>query len=125
VLLGLDVRSRFDFDGAFCEESALSWVARDSSKPGRPAHGGWVLHASPAWTERHLGTDFRGVIETLAGELERMTGTALPGAVHRDAHMWRFAQPESEEGMAVPLDEGAASCWPAMRTAAAGSRTHT
>ena len=39
------------FDGAFVDESPLSWIARNSSKPERADdRESWVLHASPEWT---------------------------------------------------------------------------
>jgi predicted NAD/FAD-dependent oxidoreductase len=45
------------FDGALVAgSSAVAWLARDSSKPGRVAPGGsgggeaWVLHATPDWS---------------------------------------------------------------------------
>jgi photolyase PhrII len=41
------------FDGAFIHGSALSWVARNSSKPGRPSIECWVLHAGPQWSAEH------------------------------------------------------------------------
>ena len=41
------------FDGAFIHGSPLSWVARNNSKPGRPAIECWVLHAGPQWSAGH------------------------------------------------------------------------
>jgi photolyase PhrII len=41
------------FDGAFIHGSPLSWIARNNSKPGRPAIECWVLHAGPQWSVEH------------------------------------------------------------------------
>ncbi len=104
VLLGLAEPYGVAFDGAFCEASALSWVCRDSSKPGRPSAEAWVLHASAEWTEEHLDEPPEIIADTLPRELERLTGMPLPRVLNRDAHHWRFAQPDSEREAGVPVD---------------------
>lgn len=104
VMLGLEGRYDVPFDGAFCADSALSWVARDNSKPGRGEREAWVLHASAAWTEAHLDADPDLVCEGLAAELERLTGARLPAVLHRAAHRWRFALPETNRARGVPHD---------------------
>jgi predicted NAD/FAD-dependent oxidoreductase len=108
VLLGLAEPYSVPFDGAFCEGSALSWIARDSSKPGRPAAEAWVLHASAEWSEGHLGEDPELVAEFCAAELERLTGVPLPYRVHREAHRWGHARPQAklEEGVLVDPEQG-------------------
>jgi renalase len=105
VLLGLAEPYRVPFDGAFCEAAALSWISRDSSKPERPSAEAWVLHASSEWTDEHLDGDPEFIVDTLSGELERLTGVSLPEVLHRDAHCWRFAQPESDLEAGVLIDQ--------------------
>lgn len=85
------------FDAAFVNEGALRWVARDSSKPGRPGPETWLLHASAEWSEAHLELP----AESAAGELLHafaQIGGAPPHAWM--AHRWRYAD------MATPLDHG-------------------
>ncbi len=54
------------FDGAYVTNSALSWAARNSSKPGRELEPEtWTLHASPEWSEEHLEDDPMEVVRTL------------------------------------------------------------
>ena len=96
-LLGFAERLDLPYDGAFCHESSLSWIARDSSKPGRPEAEAWVLHASAEWTEANLETDRERVLESLIKELQRVTGAQLPEISHGDLHRWGLAQPASEE----------------------------
>jgi predicted NAD/FAD-dependent oxidoreductase len=45
------------FDAAFVNRGPLRWVAREPSKPGRPARETWLLHASAAWSEAHIEAD--------------------------------------------------------------------
>ena len=48
VLLGFEERYDVPFDGAFGNDPRLSWMARNSSKPGRGTAECWVLHGL-AW----------------------------------------------------------------------------
>lgn len=51
--------SRLDLpcDGAFIHGSPLAWVARNNSKPERPAIECWVLHAGPQWSAAQKQTE--------------------------------------------------------------------
>ncbi len=91
----LEFASRFpiDFDGAFVDDSPLSWVARDSSKPERPARESWVLHASPSWSQAHLNDDPEVVTRELSAALALATGKMLTALVAASSHRWAFAQP--------------------------------
>lgn len=101
VMLASSAPLPVDFDGAFVEDSALSWIARDGSKPGRCAPDTWVLHAGPDWSAAHAEDDGASVVSALQDELARVVGVPLPGSVHAEAHLWRYAQADT------PLDEGA------------------
>jgi renalase len=100
VLLGFDCRLELPFDGAFANASALSWVARNNSKPGRPRGESWVLHAGPAWSVQNLECATEAVAIALIAEFERITNSSGLKPVHRDAQRWRYALPLE------PLDEG-------------------
>jgi renalase len=91
LLLGLEAPLDVDFDGAFVNTGSLSWIARDSSKPGRPDHEAWVLHAGPDWSRARWDADREETIELLLAEFARVTGTPPSAAAHRDLHRWRYA----------------------------------
>lgn len=104
VMLGLSERLRVEFDGAFCEDSALSWISRNSSKPERASGEAWVLHACADWTKAHLDCDAEQIIALLTRELARVAGVALPRVLHGDAHRWLYSQPESSEAEGAVFD---------------------
>ena len=106
VMLGLAERYAVRFDGAFCDDTVLSWIARDSSKPGRGENEAWVLHASPTWSEANGNASSAEVSASLIAALERATGLPLPEIVHRDAHRWRFAAPQRGLDAGALVDEG-------------------
>lgn len=85
-------------DGADSADSAirlvdhpLSWVARNSSKPGRPAAECWVAQASPAWSLHHLEDTREQAATALLEELQTVIGPV--DAKYVRAHRWRYALP--------------------------------
>jgi len=98
VMLGYPRRLPPSWDGAFVNDGPLSWIARNNSKPGRPAAEAWVLHGSPSWSETHMEEPAEAVIEALVAEFGRIVGDRLPSPTLALAHRWRFALPRE------PLD---------------------
>jgi predicted NAD/FAD-dependent oxidoreductase len=87
-----------DFGGAFVSNSPLGWVARNASKPGRPAGECWVLHATPQWSAAHLEDSSEAVTESLLRALARALGRELPKVRSHRVHRWRFARTEKPLG---------------------------
>jgi predicted NAD/FAD-dependent oxidoreductase len=82
------------FDGAIVHDSPLSWIARDSSKPGRRTDAeAWVLHASPEWTRAHLGAPNETIVQELLAAFRKATGVNAGMPRFVTAHRWRFALP--------------------------------
>jgi len=93
AMVAFDDALDLGFDGAFVQNSALSWVARNTSKPGRPAAEAWVLHGSPEWSRDHLEIDGEDAGRRLFGAFAEAGGQPLPEPSHLIAHRWRFALP--------------------------------
>ncbi len=87
-------------DGLFMDDDILSWVARNNSKPGRPRYESWVLHASPEWSQRHIGWQAEDVGSVLLKGFLEASGAPETGVLHLNSHLWRYAQ------AATPLSEG-------------------
>ena len=81
------------WDGIFCNDGPLSWVARNGSKPGRGPDDSWVMHARPDWTRRHLEDAPESVSHMLLESFSAVIGIPIGSmdAVHVSAHRWRFA----------------------------------
>ena len=93
------------YDAAFVEESALSWIALDSSKPGRPKDlDVWVLHASAAWSLTHLEQSPEFVHTALLEAFEAATGRAGLRPQPLLTHRWRYARPERSTGVGQLYD---------------------
>jgi len=116
VMLAFDTALNVPFDGAFVNGGPLTWVARDSSKPGRPAGDRWVLHTSPAWSCAHVEDTPEAVVVAACSAFETALGLpCLPQRVHAAAHRWRFAAaapPRDDEACYDPvLGLGLAGDW--------------
>ncbi|WP_379075807.1 NAD(P)/FAD-dependent oxidoreductase [Methylophilus glucosoxydans] len=81
------------FDGLFVNAGPLSWVARDSSKPGRLPEGSavkevWVLHASAEWSEANIERAPEEVALALLAAFQALGGEA---PMEHSVHRWRYA----------------------------------
>ena len=82
------------FGGAFIQNSPLSWISNNSSKPDRTLKPEcWVLHASPEWTEQHIDDSTDSVENDLLDAFRMAVNIdCLPRySVH--THRWRYAIP--------------------------------
>ena len=81
------------FDGALVQASALSWIARNNSKPGRGDTECWVLHGAPAWSDEHIDAAPEQVIARLSDAFHRATACHEVKPLFVAAHRWRYALP--------------------------------
>jgi predicted NAD/FAD-dependent oxidoreductase len=92
VMVAFESRIEIPWDGAFVHGSPLSWVARDSSKPGRSSKFDcWVLHASPDWSAAHVDAAQDDAARDLLGEFSLAVAQRLPPHSHLVAHRWRYS----------------------------------
>ncbi|RJP70188.1 MAG: FAD-dependent oxidoreductase [Comamonadaceae bacterium] len=92
----------------------ISWLARESSKPGRDPIERWTVQASPAWSTKHLEDDTERAKAKLLKGFAEITGIrATP--THAVAHRWRFAQTQTPLGKSHLYDKalgiGACGDW--------------
>ena len=80
------------------EAGPLSWVARNSAKPGRDGPEAFVLQASPDWSRTHLEDAADTVANALLAHLQAANGGALPPLLSLQAHRWRYARTPATGG---------------------------
>ncbi len=89
------------------ETGALRWIARDSSRPGRPAAPEcWVAHATPEWSRAHLEQPAEAVLPLLRDAFAVATGITAE-ASFAAAHRWRYALAEAPLGTPALWDAAA------------------
>lgn len=94
VMLICDKPLRTSFDAAFVNQSALCWIARDTSKPMRNGSECWLLHASEQWSLDNLEQTAEQVAKDLLSEFVHLPGIELnlSDVTQTSAHRWRYAR---------------------------------
>lgn len=87
-----------DVPNVFRSAGAISWAARNASKPGRPESECWVIQAGGDWSAANLERTQEDVADDLLGHLADLVGTPLPAPTFLKAHRWRFAMPQGGPG---------------------------
>lgn len=82
----------------------VAWIARNSSKPGRPQDiHTFVAHAGPGWSRRNLELSADSAAREIWEHARRLSGfSAEP--VFAAAHRWRYALVEKPAGAASLWD---------------------
>lgn len=86
------------FDAAFVHDSPISWIAKNSNKPGRSVTPCWIAHANTQWSQQHLEEDHDQILNKLLPVFETLVGKSIKKPIHLAAHRWRYAIAEN------PLD---------------------
>ena len=94
LLVAFDRPVEIDYDGAFINQGALTWIARSSSKPSRKAAPDcWVAHASSEYSLEHLEKSAEEVLPDLLKNFYELSGIRPQETCYAAAHRWRFAIP--------------------------------
>ncbi len=104
LMLRFDAPLKLKFDGLFVNKPPLSWVARDSSKPGRNGPETWVLHGEAMWSETHIDDSPESVAEKMIDAFLAVGGR-VPNAY--TAHRWRYADCENVANLGNAWDNQA------------------
>ena len=113
AMLSFDEALDTGLDAAFVNlPGALSWIARNSSKPGRRGEN-WVLHGTGDWSRGRLEQPLDELAVELSSALSELLDKPLPSIRHRSAHRWRYAQ--AQQALDIGLIED-----PERRLAIAG-----
>ena len=93
VMLAFAKPLPLEFDGAFVEDSPLSWICHNNSKPGREATDSWVVHASPNWSQEQIDRPPDSVLAPLLEAFWQATGASQVEPLFAAAHRWRYSIP--------------------------------
>jgi predicted NAD/FAD-dependent oxidoreductase len=100
VMAAFEERVAARFDAAFVNGSALSWIARNTSKPKRNYKiDAWVLHASTSWSNAHLDDRPEDVGAFLMEAFDDLIASGLPRAFYATVHRWRYAAADQPLGV--------------------------
>lgn len=89
------------------QDKAISWIARNSSKPDRTRTiDTFVVHATPDWSRRHLELPVEAAARELTDHFRRLSGIDAQPAFSA-AHRWRYALVEQTAGSPFLWDRSA------------------
>lgn len=98
----LDNRWNVPFDGARSSAHGLSWLGRESSKPGRSRDvDAWVIQLDAECSKRYLESEPQEVEQYILQRLREAGLPPMPRSLFAKTHRWRYARP-----LSVPLGEG-------------------
>jgi renalase len=92
------------FDARSVDGGPISWLARNTSKPGRAGRDAWTVHASPEWSIEHLEGTPEAVAPLLLEAFRAVTGIGDVKPCHVEAHRWRYALVTEPVGTAALFD---------------------
>ena len=106
VMAAFEDRVGARFDAAFVNDSALGWIACNTSKPKRNWKiDCWVLQASSAWSLAHVDDQPDEVGSFLMEAFEDLIPAGLPRAFHATVHRWRYAHADPPLAVGAIRDE--------------------
>lgn len=115
LMLGYAATLPVPFDGAFVNGGPLSWICRNTSKPGRAGEEAWVVHASPDWSRDRLEDDEVSICEAMREAFVEAAGVERRTPVFIAAHRWRYARVATPLGTPCLFDDelgiGACGDW--------------
>jgi predicted NAD/FAD-dependent oxidoreductase len=91
-------------DAVALDGGPVSWIARNTSKPGREGLDAWTLHASPEWSAANLEAAPDVVAALLLEAFHAATGTASRSTAYLAVHRWRYALVTSPVGRPALFD---------------------
>jgi len=107
LMLGFSEYIELGWQAAVVRNADVSWIAVNSSKPGRKSPFTLVVHSSNDWADAHNDDEADQVRDHLLDEATTATGLELRRAVHQQLHRWRYANIDRQTGPAYFLDEHA------------------
>ncbi len=123
LMVNLQQKINCDFDGLFVNNGILSWLARDSAKPGRldltsrnslinsddnhPIRETWILHANSEWSALHVDDDKEAVAQQMLTEFKNLIKLACSVEMQLQGyqmHRWLYADCEQYLNCGYQLD---------------------
>ena len=104
LMLGFDEALDLDWDAAQLTGTDISWIAVNSSKPGRPDDYSLLVHSTNEWAEEHLDDDVDAVKAYLCSQVAEIIGQNVYSAHHVDLHRWRYANIPKQDDNTLFID---------------------
>lgn len=91
LMLGFAPGFDLGLDAARIGDASISWLSANHSKPGRHIPPSYVIHATNAWADEHLGLAKKEVKHAMVSETMRVFGDCMGDYTYMGVHRWLFA----------------------------------
>ena len=98
LMLGFESPLELPWQAAVVQNSDISWVSVNSSKPGRKSPFTLVVHSTNEWASTHIDEDTDRVREHVLSEASVACGKDLRDSVYCQLHRWRYANIAKQSG---------------------------
>ena len=105
LMLGFGTPLELSWQAAMVQNSDVSWVSVNSSKPGRKSPFTLVVHSTNEWASAHIDEDTDRVREHLLSAASLACGKDLREAAHCHLHRWRYANIAKQSGPACFVND--------------------
>ena len=112
LMLGFEERLELPWDAAVVRNTDISWMAVNSSKPGRGEKFTMVVHSTNRWANAHIDDAEETVRAHMLATATEQSGVNLGVADVMKLHRWRYANLPKQSGpeFFVDADIGLAAC---------------
>ena len=104
LMLGFEEALPIEFQAAYVDHSDLSWIALNSSKPGRSAVPTLMVHSSEDYAEKHYNDDRTSSLNHLCQITRNTIGYDVSRAHFKGIHGWRHANNAQWEHSPILID---------------------
>jgi predicted NAD/FAD-dependent oxidoreductase len=105
LMLGFEAPLELSWEAAVVQNSDVSWMSVNSSKPGRKSPFTLVVHSTNEWASTHIDEDTDRVREHLLGEASVACGMDLLDTPYCELHRWRYANIGKQSGPTCFIDD--------------------
>ncbi|MBQ85993.1 MAG: flavin containing amine oxidoreductase-like protein [Gammaproteobacteria bacterium] len=106
LMIALKDRPQLDFEAAIAQQSPISWLAINNSKPARSTvRFGLVVHSSNEWARAHIDEEQTAIENQLLAALNQLVDPDFLSIQEIHLQRWRYAKVEKAVGKEFLIDE--------------------
>jgi renalase len=104
LMLGFEKPLYLPFEAAHVQNADISWISKNSCKPGRAPQYSLLIQSSHQWAQDHCDDDKDIILSTLINSASKILKQDLSEADHQTIHLWRYAFAQQKETPSPLID---------------------
>ena len=97
--------TKISVDALFSNNGIINWLAKDTSKPGRPSNfETWVIHFSSPWSANNLDVSEELLTHQAMSALQKISKSPLPKVHALFKHRWLYARSSAQNAPVTQWD---------------------